>query len=412
MILRSLFFASLAEMAMVSCSNEDDQIIDNGGNAVKNAVMNLTIGLPQSTRSADDKDGTVSEQTVSKITAVLKYKDITLTDIVEFTQIEQEENSAKATTEYKNVTAGVADIFVYVNPKTIITKDNYATIQEKAEYSTSLDGLTTNIAKDNNFLMYGSTADFSIIAGKKDNLASVNVTRVAAKIGEYSPKTAFTSSDSKYTINGKKASLEITLQKYSFTNLANKTYVVPATQYLASAESDYFNYFTATKDLKDFDNLAATKAIGDKYTYCMENNSKDNKTTVYYQAQAIVGEEVHNLYVVGDILYPTFDALNEAYQNQLNTPIFGNLNDDSDYAAFNTFGIQKYENGICYYAREIQTGQVSEIHRNNFYKLTVTDIKDLGAPAVDVPDPNTPITMLGLDVTIVPWVVNDQNIEL
>ena len=51
MKLRSLFLAGLAVMAMASCSNEDDAIVNGGENAAKDAALQFSIGFPQTTRA-------------------------------------------------------------------------------------------------------------------------------------------------------------------------------------------------------------------------------------------------------------------------------------------------------------------------------------------------------------------------
>ena len=84
MKLRSLFLAGLAAMAMVSCSNEDDQIIDNGGVKLEeNARMQFSIAFPtaNSTRALDENDanGLTTEQNVKSIQLILKYEDNSLT---------------------------------------------------------------------------------------------------------------------------------------------------------------------------------------------------------------------------------------------------------------------------------------------------------------------------------------------
>ena len=43
MKLRSLFLAGLAVMAMASCSNEDDAIVNGGENAAKDAALQFPI---------------------------------------------------------------------------------------------------------------------------------------------------------------------------------------------------------------------------------------------------------------------------------------------------------------------------------------------------------------------------------
>ena len=89
MKLRSLFLAGLAVMAMASCSNEDDAIVNGGENAAKDAALQFSIGFPQTTRattaSGDKSDeGLSCEQKVNTISFVLKYNDNTPTAVYDF----------------------------------------------------------------------------------------------------------------------------------------------------------------------------------------------------------------------------------------------------------------------------------------------------------------------------------------
>ena len=72
---RSLFLATLAVMAMASCSNENDPITDNG-NGEKNAIFNFSIALPNNgtTKADGNEAGTLKEQKVNNITLVLTYE--------------------------------------------------------------------------------------------------------------------------------------------------------------------------------------------------------------------------------------------------------------------------------------------------------------------------------------------------
>ena len=142
MKLRSLFLAGLAVMAMASCSNEDDAIVNGGENAAKDAALQFSIGFPQTTRattaSGDKSDeGLSCEQKVNTISFVLKYNDNTPTAVYDF------DNNTEAApgftqegliikTEKVEVNSGIAKIFVFINPVTKITTENYANLQETA----------------------------------------------------------------------------------------------------------------------------------------------------------------------------------------------------------------------------------------------------------------------------------------
>lgn len=419
MKIKNLLLAGLAVFAMSGCSSENDAIVDNGENATeKNATMRFSIGFPSTvTRATADEIGTTEEQAVQNITAVLVYANGSPIQVLNFEKSELTQEEAKVTTASKEVYAGNGDIFVYINPITPITASNYSSATESAKYTNTLDGLADNIAKASNFLMSGKNT-FTAVAGKSDNTAFVTVSRVAAKIAEGSQKSFTNVSDRGLKLN-------FTLMSYAFTNLNKVSNVLEGSIFTPTTTDGYFQYFKRTNAaLKTFEDLTATKVIGTEatnITYCLENDNNTAITQVLYKAQAIVdGSQAANLYVVtkGDRtgLYKNFDALNAAYGGQLTTDAYGNLSDASNYTAFNTYGIKKYENGICYYAQDIKTNvgenTGSKILRNNFYKLTVNSIKGLGEPGIDTPTPGDPITMLDLEITVKNWTVNENGFDL
>ena len=413
MKLRNLFLAGIAIVAMASCSNEVDGINNdaNNDNAEKSATVRFSIGFPSSTRATTD-EGTSEEQSVEKITAVLVYSNGSPIQVLNFEKSELAQNGTNVTTDTKEVYAGSGNVYVYINPINPITENNYSTITASAAYTSTLDGLIDNIAKDNNFLMSGQST-FTAVAGNSGNTATVTVSRVAAKINESSQTAAFTATNNDQ--------LKITLKNYTFTNLNKTSNVLAGTIFKPETTDGYFQYFVRTgAELKTFENLAK-KEIGKEdtnVTYCLENENSNATTQVLYEAQAILDEngKAVNLYVVtgGDKagLYANFNKLNAAYGGQLSTAAYGNLGDGSTYDEFNSYGIKKYTNGICYYAGNITTNNLAKIVRNNIYKLTVTSIAGLGEPGIDIPETGDPITMLNLDITIAPWTVNENSFDL
>ena len=114
---RSLFLATLAVMAMASCSNQNDPITDNG-NGEKNAIFNFSIALPNNgtTKADGNEAGTLKEQKVNNITLVLTYEGgipvFTKTyQVNEFTQ----SGSIYTLTNAEQVSAGTATATIYVN---------------------------------------------------------------------------------------------------------------------------------------------------------------------------------------------------------------------------------------------------------------------------------------------------------
>ena len=78
-------------------------------------------------------------------------------------------------------------------------------------------------------------------------------------------------------------------------------------------------------------------------------------------------------------------------------------------------GIKKYNSGICYYEADIKTTLESQttvsIMRNNWYKLTVKNIKEIGHPT-PAKDPEDKDTKLVVETTINPWTIQINDFDL
>lgn len=431
MKLRSLFLAGLAVMAMASCSNEDDAIVNGGENAAKDAALQFSIGFPQTTRattaSGDKSDeGLSCEQKVNTISFVLKYNDNTPTAVYDF------DNNTEAApgftqdgliikTEKVEVNSGIAKIFVFINPVTKITPDNYAELQETATYEHMDDLGDIANPKDSKFLMFGEGS--CTIKGGQDNEADVTVSRIAAKLAEQTAK------DKVFTIENNK-DIKVKLLEYSYVNLNKTTNVTNSTTIFTPENTGYFQYFKVEQAYQTFDELTTIKNMNveeaNKVTYCLENNNTAAPTMILYKAQITEFPnytEGDNFYIDADgTLYPSFDVMNakdgKFFGQLTNNEIYTGtdnqtaLSDNSSYADFNKYGIQKYTKGICYYRAEIKTGAETKIVHNNYYKLSVSKITELGDPGTNIPTPGNPLTYLKLNITVAPWTVWNNDIIL
>lgn len=414
MKLRSLFLASLAAMAMVSCSNEDDQIIDNGGNVEKNAVMQLGISFPNTVTRAATSDGTdegtKSEQNINNISVVLVYED-------GFKQLENFSanksgdftiDGKKVITKEFSAIPGSATAYVYINPTEDITVSNYETVTATAE--DALDGILKGAAQESNFYMTGISSKTEI---KINTLNSIdaNVSRIAAKLVES------TNPETKYEIKDKKDNTavigSVNILEYTYANLNKSVLALNLTQTINSwfqaCTFDKNNQFTyPTVDT----NKKATNEEG-TITYCLENNSETNATTIVYKAKVNIDgvAEGANFYIYKNVIYKTFNDLDDEFNKGL-TQL--GLSDSSTYSEFSKQGIEKYTGGICYYAAKIETAgtpSVASIVRNNWYKLSVNTVKNIGSPVPDGEDPLDP-TLLKLNITVKDWAVNLNKFDL
>lgn len=431
-------------MAMVSCSNEDDQIIDNGGVKLEeNARMQFSIAFPtaNSTRALDENDanGLTTEQNVKSIQLILKYednsltsynKDLTFSNIADAFDINGNVYTLKASKAISAV-AGEAIVYVCINGKADADKVALTSEAETITASyTSLDGLANGIAADGNFLMTGKNK--VSIENQKTVTAKVAVDRVAAKISERSSANidAFNHTTTFYNLDGtvehtEELTATTTLLSYSFLNLNATSYIFKqAAPFVPEATTGYFQY----SDQKghgtiDFDADGFSKkqiaTANNEITYCMENVNEAAPTYVVYKAKVAIGDQGEgvNFYSAKDgagnvLFYKNFNELKSAYKDIIAAL---DLKDDSTYDQFLTAGIVKYTSGICYYVKQITSsidGQnIASIYRNNHYILKVSSITGIGSAKVD-PETPTPATYMRLEVTVNPWTVQNNNITL
>lgn len=151
MKLRSLFLAGLAVMAMASCSNEDDAIVNDKQQVEKSALIQFQLGFAQSGTRASvagtDQVGTADENQISSVIMVLDYPGTNIArQVCNYQLADFSANDSKTLYTLKNeenVAPGNATVTVLVNSNATIGNDtDLSTIESAATYETSLDALT------------------------------------------------------------------------------------------------------------------------------------------------------------------------------------------------------------------------------------------------------------------------------
>lgn len=416
MKVRNLLLAGLAVAAMTACSNENDEIVNNGQvQGTENALIRLGISYPTLTRAAGDtEDGLTTEQAF-KTAKVIVNGDVHTYVYDDFKPSTDPNEKGLYLKTGIPVSEGTASVYVILNLQGEPTTPYANMTASAADYTTtSLDGLTNYVAKDGEFLMSnagGLVATTEVTKGQEATVR-VNVERAAAKLMEQSKKEAFTNI-TPGTYNGKK--LNISLKNYSFVNLQKDTYVLANT---TPIKSNFFQPYDetnatwgyATKEIVgdiQKDNSTATGNI----TYCLENKDAANNTCVVYEAVATWDNEAEpaTFYVTSEnVVYQDFATLHEKFGNMLDA---SHLTADSKAADFRAAGvpIKMYEDGKCYYKADIYTNTIANktIVRNNVYKLNVSSITKLGDPT-----PTPDAASLTLRVKVLPWTINLVDIIL
>ncbi len=418
MKVKNLLLAGLAVAAMTACSNDINEIVDNGIQTPtsEDASMSLKFAFTQ-TRAVTNPGTDAGEElewNASKVTVVLDYGDAKPVIVENLGTISSAEGNVKvAETAKFDVRSGAkVKIYAFINPGTLNYSagvDNLVTTAKEFP-STGLDYLADAAAAANSFMMSnkgGAPEIVDIIAGSTENKAVIEVERVCAKIQEVTDKTKNIALTAQ-TVEGPKASIKLT--QYTYANLAKSSYVLAHSTCWAAANDDpYFNQYT-TED-PNYNWIS-----GNNTTYCFENIiggewDINNHTSVLYEGQVYFENEempAATFYVKENPetgkkeIFRTWNELTQKYNG---------LADAENENDLKNFSIEKYTDGKCYYQAPIEdtTAGIS-IVRNNWYKLTVSKINDLGYPT-PVPTVKED-TKLTIGVEMQPWTVQMVNIIL
>ena len=410
MKVKNLLLAGLAVAAMTACSNDVDEIVNNGNQTgEKSAIMEFGIAFPALTRTVDA--GLATEQEFQVATVIIDYgnnKDIRKIDRIDF---DTKETGANSTILYTKkaitVTPGKAVVSVILNSTSTITDALNGTgwndITYTANYGENTLAGITDITKDNEFLMSGEAKEAVEFTEGDTKEVKVSVNRVAAKLEERTPiNKEFTVEISNggkdiKPASGKTPEVKVSVSEYSYANLqkVSKVFENSDTEITANLFQPYNSklFFTSITGVKE-------NTYGD-ITYCLENKTDENTMAIYKAIATIDGEAI-TFWVDNDgTLYRTGEEVNKKYSQ---------ITESTSTEDCWKSGVRKYTDGICYYKATIMTNtNQAEIVRNNVYKLTVTGIAKLGLPE---PKDDPEIASLDLEVSVEPWTIQVNDFEL
>lgn len=339
---------------------------------------------------------------------------------------------------------------------------------------TAPTGFTGAYATDNNFVMFNqndknSHADKYIVkfeAANKDisNAAKVSETimldRVTARIDK--PETEATSITAKYPEGAdakKKAAIDaeiakvktVTQSNYAITNLSNKTNIMQkwdATTWAALLIPEGITYMQKSGELGDQWTLNNYGWFANAEKNYVFENTKETPTTMYFEYKLGLDETKFTdtpdftdgtFYRYNGVIYRSIAAIYAAYADQ---PIlFGGKTaaellaqlktktEGEGTAVKKTIGataaelakfrkdnvIEVFVAGKTYYSQVIidKWLNANTIQRNTVYQLNVKKIFNLGADVPNgKPDENKPMYYLNVEVSVNPWVLNSQDVNL
>ena len=461
---------SAAALSFSSCSSNDD-LTSGGSNQskVEGFYMTLAVQTPTSngtrTQQQDKKvDATEAE---SKVTSGTFYLVNAKGEIVFTKNITEKEwlNAAPVLT-----TSGKTQIQVPVQNVTegetyhVYFLANTTDAKPWESIYTAETGFVGTYATDSKFAMFNqndnkSRADQYTVTFTKDNKeiktpAQVNKTimldRVTARIDKPTsvaeingaiPKGATKLQEK--AINDAKAKVaSITLTKYAITNLSNKTNIM----------QQWNETWTALQLPKDITYMQKAEDLGGKYNinnagwftnaeknYVFEN-TEATPTTMYFEyTVALDGNKFTDtpdckdgtFYRFNGNIYRSIDAIYTAYPGQ---PLFGGKTaadvkgelkitadgkigaTEEELAKFRKDNvIEVFREGKTYYSQVINDLWLTTntIQRNTVYQLKVKNIFNVGADVPNgKPDENKPMYYLDVEVSVNPWVLSTQDVNL
>ncbi len=243
----------------------------------------------------------------------------------------------------------------------------------------------------------------------------------------------------------------ITLSKYAITNLSNKTYIMQkwddATWTSLQIPTD-ITYMQKAENLGGKYDLKNPEWFTDAAkNYVFENTAAETPTTMYFEYKVTLdGEKFSDtpdctdgtFYRYNGNIYRSIAAIYAAYKDQ---PIlFGGksaadlldelkIKTEGETTVTKTIGateeelkafrqaytIEVFREGKTYYSQVITDKWLgtNTIQRNTVYQLNVKNIYNVGADVPNgEPDENKPMYYLDVEVSVNPWVLSTQDVNL
>ena len=430
MKVKNLLLAGLAVAAMTACSNNDiDEIVDNGTQPTtcEKASMKINFTFADSgtgtrTVTAGGTDaGEEFEWKAADITVVLNYDRGDKRIVTKNLKLEKEpaDNGkvAQYSTEQFEVdgSAGGTDIYAFVNPSDALIASlstaDLATlaVNKIASLPATLDYLTGTglAAESNSFLMTGTAMNQKLTYGEVVTVP-ITVSRVVAKLDEMTEATkAYPISETSELTN--KDAITIKITEHSYSNLSDDSYALKAS---TSITSSYLQPYIAQNNTASYDSY---KWIAAGNTYCYENFGNETPTRVHYVGEVLFdGEAITTDFYV----WARFEGAAKvvtAYKNWETLTAAVSIPEEfktNDQVLKEAYGVKRYKSGRCYYEAEIlHATEGASIIRNNWYKLSVRTISDLGTPD-PVKEPEDKKTYLIINANVEPWTVNINDFDL
>lgn len=306
----------------------------------------------------------------------------------------------------------------------------------------SVKFIKANNNKQNPAKVTYTSADGNTI--KKD--AAIKVERVVARIDAPSSTSAISTADPAGASEALKVALKDAREKvasfeltnYAISNLANKSYVMQTwnpSALVIPSDKEGFSYnqpkaaFGGDYDYKN----GGFTTTATKVNYVFENNSTENPTSMYFEYKVTLkdynGADFNDgtFYRYNNVIYTSFAKIFEDYADvadlfakgmdakKMKEELMKVINDEDKLAEFrHTYNIEVFKGGKTYYKQVIKDKHIAGIiQRNSIYRLKVNNIFNVGAQVPNgKPTEENEFYYLNVTVTVNPWVLNNQDVNL
>ena len=266
----------------------------------------------------------------------------------------------------------------------------------------------------------------------------------ATKIKAYTKSDA-TDAEKKAMEDAVKKVKSVTMTGYAISNLANKSYIMQNwTGETLNIPSDITYYQPTTKfgtatKLENGDFFTKATAPNAHVDYVFENNSSTEATAMYFEYTVTLKDTTNSdfndgtFYRYNNVIYKSFADIYKAYNDV--TGLFGgktakemkdlltaakDSKDSKDVESKldefrKTYQIEVFNCGKTYYKQIIKDnniGYANAIQRNSIYRLKVNNIFNVGAQVPNGTPDKEGLFYLDVTVSVNPWVLNNQEVEL
>lgn len=245
------------------------------------------------------------------------------------------------------------------------------------------------------------------------------------------------------------------LTRYAISNLADKSYIMQkwadATTLTIPSGITYWNpagEFGSENKFENADRFTTATAAFAHKDYVFENNSSTSPSTMYFEYKVTLKDmtgadfpEDGTFYRYNNVIYKSFADILSAYKDvaglfkgQSAEQLKAELTEakkvetgedavdvETKLANFRAkYDIEVFNEGKTYYKQVIQDQYLKKgeelipnvIQRNSIYQLTVNNIFNIGAQVPNGEIDKTALFYLDVTVSVNPWVLNSQDVNL